>query len=524
MDATPAPPARTHRRSSRTGVVGKLVVHATVVVALAWLLAAWRKHSDLNLVLDELSEATDDAMLLALSLVGLGDRWLALRSDGATPRHYFKQPASTHAVPEHALLDALAAGQMDWTQSTTPVPISTHSPTMKWVLGGDRAHVPPALWHLTNPKSGVDVAAVHPVREYYNALRYPSLVHLCGGHPATDACRAAATFADPVFGITPLHLARAQGDDRAAQLLLNLGADPGALDLAGRAPGNLSFTHFVTNSRKWAKDPNECAFPVVDASDPADLPNLARLVLEGEPLLLRNFMPAFAPDVWAQYRDLDAVVAQHREAKVRFGQVPYADYFGLETGTTTLGDFYDRFVRSPPSGDAGAGAGKIPQYVFQKHSELTASILPVLERLVASYFPVARDGGRLICPPSFAGTGNASIHYFVGAPGSGAPFHIHADAVNVNLVGTKEWYVTPPLAAPYSRVPVSVWLREGKDGIDHPDKALKCTQRAGDAVYVPFDWAHAVVNRETNFGVALELLNRRDTFVAWPWGDRFIQC
>ncbi|ORZ38765.1 hypothetical protein BCR44DRAFT_1281513 [Catenaria anguillulae PL171] len=135
-------------------------------------------------------------------------------------------------------------------------------------------------------------------------------------------------------------------------------------------------------------------------------------------------MPTFAPDVWAEYRDLDQLIAKHGHAQVRFGTVPYADYFGLETGVTTLADFYTKHVKNAAHSD------RPPQYVFQKHSDLTLSLLPVLEHLALTHFPrLAHDGGRLICPPSFAGTGNASIHYFVGAPGSGAPFHIHADAV-----------------------------------------------------------------------------------------------
>jgi ribosomal protein L16 Arg81 hydroxylase len=67
----------------------------------------------------------------------------------------------------------------------------------------------------------------------------------------------------------------------------------------------------------------------------------------------------------------------------------------------------------------------------------------------------------------------------------------------------------------YSRKHISRWLQE--DYEDTEEKPLECIQEAGDVVYVPFDWGHAVKNEaEQTFGYALEVLNRREVFASLP--------
>lgn len=127
--------------------------------------------------------------------------------------------------------------------------------------------------------------------------------------------------------------------------------------------------------------------------------------------------------------------------------------------------------------------------------------------------------------------------FYLGPPGSGAPMHLHKDAVNALAHGRKRWWLLPPGKALYSSVPISHWLTEsfpesaaaqGRD-VDggsgsssrgnsnssgaQPSQpslpswashALECTQGAGDVMYVPRGWGHAVLNTRTSVGFALE--------------------
>ena len=90
--------------------------------------------------------------------------------------------------------------------------------------------------------------------------------------------------------------------------------------------------------------------------------------------------------------------------------------------------------------------------------------------------------------------------FFLGPPGSGAPMHMHKDAINILAHGEKRWLLLPPKDALYSSEPVSEWLAAGRA----PSNATVCTQRAGDVLFVPRGWAHAVLNTKTSVGFAIE--------------------
>ena len=100
---------------------------------------------------------------------------------------------------------------------------------------------------------------------------------------------------------------------------------------------------------------------------------------------------------------------------------------------------------------------------------------------------------------------------YLGGPGTGAPWHIHKDAVNALVYGRKRWFLLPPERALYSALPFAEWLAAAeaaeaanatRGGL--PRGTLQCTQRAGDVLYVPPGWGHAVINLNTSVGVAIE--------------------
>jgi hypothetical protein len=95
--------------------------------------------------------------------------------------------------------------------------------------------------------------------------------------------------------------------------------------------------------------------------------------------------------------------------------------------------------------------------------------------------------------------------FYLGGPGSGSPFHFHKDAFNALMYGKKRWFLLPPSLALYSTIPVSSWAANTQlDGPGAPTGLKMCTQLAGDVMYVPHGWAHAVLNLETSVGVAVE--------------------
>jgi hypothetical protein len=112
---------------------------------------------------------------------------------------------------------------------------------------------------------------------------------------------------------------------------------------------------------------------------------------------------------------------------------------------------------------------------------------------------------------------------YLGGPGSGAPWHLHKDAVNALVYGRKLWLLLPPERALYSALPMAEWLAaaEARGSAEAstnatspattaaarglPKGALVCVQRAGDVMYVPPGWGHAVLNLNTSVGVAIEM-------------------
>ena len=90
-------------------------------------------------------------------------------------------------------------------------------------------------------------------------------------------------------------------------------------------------------------------------------------------------------------------------------------------------------------------------------------------------------------------------------PGSGAPMHYHGDAINFLAWGRKEWFLQPPAAAEYSTAAAVDFVAHELPGLRREGRApLQCSQAAGDALYVPRGWGHAVLNLNTSVGWVVE--------------------
>ena len=93
-----------------------------------------------------------------------------------------------------------------------------------------------------------------------------------------------------------------------------------------------------------------------------------------------------------------------------------------------------------------------------------------------------------------------NTQFYAGPAGAGAPWHYHEQAVNALGFGRRTWYLRPPSTATYSTEPPRDWYGKPRD-------AIVCEQRAGDILYVPAGWGHAVVNEEPSVGAAVEFVD-----------------
>ena len=133
------------------------------------------------------------------------------------------------------------------------------------------------------------------------------------------------------------------------------------------------------------------------------------------------------------------------------------------------------------------------------------------------------DNGGFDFTPLIATEPPMRPKFFLGATGAGAPYQVHTDdALNELTAGRKRWWLEPPSRACYSTVPVIEWILKGEDDVvaatttssSSPSPSYssctpaaaryRCTQQAGEAIFVPAGWAHALLYLETSIGVDLE--------------------
>ena len=98
--------------------------------------------------------------------------------------------------------------------------------------------------------------------------------------------------------------------------------------------------------------------------------------------------------------------------------------------------------------------------------------------------------------------------FYSGLKHTGSPPHWHVSAMNFLFKGKKRWFFAPPRYSFHSRTPARVWWHSlGKTLRQKENTSLECTQAAGDLIFVPRFWTHAVLNQERVSGFALEFSN-----------------
>ena len=302
-----------------------------------------------------------------------------------------------------------------------------------------------------------------------------------------------------------------------------------------------------------------CDFDVVDGTA---LPGIsaaafqARYQARGLPVLLRGLAAQWPlRSAWTRSGLVDGPAGTAAFGNV--GRVPYAAAFGASPAALISEVTLAAFIESLLSGGGGAqqqpscmkgeacaqtGAAPAPLYVFDspaspaaRRAALTldaqrgggssagaAALMATLE-LVPQFLRgdvlLLKDASEL--RPGAMSQDNSGDplvrpspapkpQVFVGGPGSGAPLHYHTDAWNVVAWGRKHWWLLPPAAGAYSSEPAASWAKRSEAAFARlgvGGAPFECVQQAGDVLFVPAGWAHAVLNTGENVtvGAAVEL-------------------
>ena len=275
-------------------------------------------------------------------------------------------------------------------------------------------------------------------------------------------------------------------------------------------------------------DADRCDFDVVDASEMTPRDFLLEYLTSSTPVLLRG-----AANGWDMRRKQTWSKAEFMRrfasTKAFSARIPYARSFGEAAEATTIHDFLldggesDMCKFSPPSPTVSScrllcttRASLLPNHRPQRartdlsltHHRHFASKDVFSDRLsprMLDDFPIQPEWLKLdglVDPMPIA------IQYYVGPPGSGAPAHWHCDAWNALAYGRKRWFLNDPTQAMFSKQPVGEFARAGA-----ASNLSQCVQHAGDVMFVPCGWGHAVLNEAESVGVAVELRAEFNLFV-----------
>jgi len=110
--------------------------------------------------------------------------------------------------------------------------------------------------------------------------------------------------------------------------------------------------------------------------------------------------------------------------------------------------------------------------------------------------------------PSVTNITSMKTQFYIGDRGTGAPPHFHRAAWNALVHGKKLWALWPPPQAVYStRHPASFMPapQAPRQSLAWASAQIECVQHAGDVLFVPDAWGHAVLNVEPSVGFAQEV-------------------
>lgn len=245
----------------------------------------------------------------------------------------------------------------------------------------------------------------------------------------------------------------------------------------------------------------------VAVKDPAELtPEIffSEHVKPRRPVILRGAANAFWPQA-IQNWTLEYLVEKAGDAQLPASTIPYSQSFGRDEEVRHV-DLASYIEKELAQGGVKSSQTQLPYYIFQPHKTFTSSYpqgADKLWQLVDKSFgtPPAKMFGSSAENVTFSG---GNTQFGLGPLGSGSSPHYHTHAYNLVILGKKKWYLYPPPHQAMSRAhPTHL--------AEHPAAGpapLSCEQSAGDVMYIPMDWGHAIVNLETTAGIAREFFDK----------------
>jgi len=225
----------------------------------------------------------------------------------------------------------------------------------------------------------------------------------------------------------------------------------------------------------------------------------------------------------------DVFLDQFGSVVVPVSVIPYAGSFGAKTSFAPLAEVaqannaaevqeYLNLLLGVSNSDSPLSLSsslkdKVPLYSFstpsQQWSRQLQQDVTIPESMTCTPSHVSdcsHMGSFQSSPSSSPVAWPFEIQFYLGAAGTGSPVHFHGHAINTLAYGEKNWYLWPPGLAMYSTISAIelVTLLESRTAESPSLRPLRCTQRAGDVMFVPTLWAHATFNSQQSIGVAHE--------------------
>lgn len=212
-------------------------------------------------------------------------------------------------------------------------------------------------------------------------------------------------------------------------------------------------------------------------------------------------------------------------AGVKVGKIPYGNLYGGSDTLTTIGAHIAAMFKQNPAHGGNGSESAVPLYVFTtlpNGNDRDLIITEALPELATWMCPNAFDdveyigtfpGLKRVLPFLTFAPGN--LQMAIGSPGSGAPFHMHSHAVNANLHGRKRWFMYNATRPQLSNLPALEFYENVYPALPPADRPLECVQQAGDIMYVPAFFSHAVLNVDDSVAVAQEF---QPFFSSLPYG------
>jgi hypothetical protein len=225
---------------------------------------------------------------------------------------------------------------------------------------------------------------------------------------------------------------------------------------------------------------------------------LARFDAERRPVLIRGGVTDGAREAFTRER----MLAEYGGRKVKVGTFPYSEsIIGTHHVDVKVSNFIDFAVRTAVSEEVV----HVPYYAF-----LNNLLLPRQASATQTHAFI-RSIGLLPLPvlEALDGLSGAGLQLSLGPPRAGAPVHYHVPAINSLVYGRKRWFLYPPDSTHQNTKEVIHWMSDmhatrSELLFEGGEVAFECVQQAGDMLFVPEPWGHAVLNLELSIGVAVE--------------------